>query len=83
MKNTGFDIQNDKLILDCVSRVEIPLLQILFINFQDDAKSPIMTVKLMSGTEIALRVNPKAKQRIKDLINDGRAEIIALELKKK
>ena len=81
--NTEFDIRNGKLMLDCASRIEIPLIQILFVNFESDAKNPLMTIKLMSGTEITMRVNPKAKQKIKDLINDGRAEIIALELKKK
>lgn len=81
--NTEFDIRNNKLILDCASRIEIPLIQILFVNFESDAKNPLMTIQLMSGTEVAMRVNPKTKQKIKDLINDGRAEIIALELKKK
>lgn len=80
--NTEFDIRNNKLILDYMSRIEIPLIQILFVNFESDDKSPLMTIQLMSGTEVTMRVKPKAKQKIKDLINDGRAEIIALELKK-
>lgn len=81
--NSNFDIKNDKLVLDCASRIEIPLLQILFIDFKADTKSPFVTIKMMSGTEITMRVSSRAKQKIKDLINDGRAEVIALELKKK
>ena len=55
-ENTGFNIQNNKLILGCVLIVEMPLLQILFINFEDDDKGPIITIKLISGPEIKNRV---------------------------
>ena len=82
MEKLGLKINKGKLILESVDKIEIPLLQILFINFEADDKNPIITINLMSGTKISLRVDRKAKQEIKDLINNGRAEIITLELRK-
>ncbi len=81
--HSEFGIQNGKLVLETVSKAEIPLIKILFISFEDDSKNPFITIKMVDGANVTFRVKPEAKQRIKDLINEGRAEIIGLELKKK
>jgi hypothetical protein len=81
--SSEFDIQNGKLVLETVSKAEIPLIKILYVNFEDDSKNPFITIKMVDGANVTFRVKPEAKQRIKDLINDGRAEIISLEFKKR
>lgn len=78
-----YHIKNDKLIVESDPTVEIPIVKILFVKLENDNAGPCIKITTVSDVVVRFWVDPSQKDKIMSLIQEKRAEIIALELKKK
>ena len=74
---TNYVIQDGKLILKSDLQVEIPISQILWVKFTDNLKDPKIRIETESGITTVFGLDPKDKQKIKNLINRERTKLFA------
>ena len=72
-----YKIEDEKLVIDANPRIEIPILQILYVKFSEDLKDPYVTIETAAGITTILRIDPKQKAKLKILINNQRAKLFS------
>lgn len=77
-----YHFKGDKLLIASDPSVEIPIAKILFAELEDDAAGPCVKITTVSGVIIRFWVDQSQKEKIMNLLQTKRAEIISAELKK-
>lgn len=77
-----YHIKGDKLIIESDPTVEIPIIKILFVKLENDTAGPCVKITTVSGVVVRFWVDPSQKDKILEMIQSMRAEVLTGELKK-
>jgi hypothetical protein len=77
-----YHIKGDKLIIESDPTVEIPIIKILFVKLENDTAGPCVKITTVSGVVVRFWVDSSQKDKIVEMIQNKRAEVLTGELKK-
>lgn len=77
-----YHIKDDKMIIESDPMVEIPIVKILFVKLENDSAGPLIKITTVSGVIVKFWIDPSQTEKILNLIQEKRAEVIAKDLKK-
>ena len=77
-----YHIKGDKFIIESDPTVEIPIVKILFVKLENDSAGPCINLTTVSGVVVRFWVDSSQTEKILNLIQAKRAEVITGELKK-
>ena len=77
-----YHIKGDKLIIESDPTVEIPIIKILFVKLENDTAGPCVKITTVSGVVVRFWVDSSQTEKILELIQNKRAEVLSGELKK-
>ncbi|MEI8061355.1 MAG: hypothetical protein WCG99_03630 [Candidatus Berkelbacteria bacterium] len=77
-----YHIKGNKLIIESDPTVEIPIIKILFVKLENDTAGPCVKITTVSGVVVRFWVCPNQKDKILEMIQNKRAEVITGELRK-
>lgn len=77
-----YQIEGSKLIIESDPTIEVPLVKILFVKLENDNAGPCVKITTVSSVVVKFWVDPSQANKIINLIQNERAEVLAKELQK-
>lgn len=77
-----YQIKGDKLIIESDPTVEIPIVKILFVKLENDSAGPCVKITTVSGVVVRFWVDSNQKDKILEMIQNKRAEVLTGEFRK-
>lgn len=78
-----YHIRGDNLIIESDPSIGIPIAKILLVSAENDNAGPCVKITTVSGTIVRFWIDSSQKQKILNMVQNKRAEVLSRKFSRK